>query len=235
LRHLEDRLLQICDAHTVCSERERNLLLERVPNARIEVIGNGVDVDFFSNIRESSPRRSLIFVGSMDYHANIDAALYFANEVWPLVRDRRPDLEFVIVGSRPAPEILALRSQPGITVTGTVDDVRPFYGRALAVVAPVRVASGTRLKVLEAMAAGVPVISTTLGVEGLTVTAGNDVLVADAPAEMADTVAALDTESPLWQSIARNARELVKTRYDWPIIGERLRRWYADQLEATWA
>ena len=115
-----------------------------------------------------------MFVGSMDYHANIDAALYFADEIWPQVRERRPDLEFVVVGSRPTAEILALRNQPGITVTGTVDDIRPYYRSALAVVVPLRVGSGTRLKVLEAMAAGTPVISTTLGAEGLATKDGDE-------------------------------------------------------------
>jgi sugar transferase (PEP-CTERM/EpsH1 system associated) len=237
LRRLEDRLLHLSDAHTVCSERERRILLDRSPAARIEVAGNGVDVDFFSQTAdgESSSRKNVVFVGSMDYHANIDAALYFANDIWPLLRVRRPELEFVIVGSRPTSEIVALGNQPGITVTGTVDDVRPHYRGALAVVVPLRVGSGTRLKVLEAMAAGTPVISTTLGAEGLSVNDGENILIADSPAAMADRVAALEAASPEWQRVASNARNLVKTRYDWSIIGETLRRLYAEQLEVAWA
>lgn len=231
LRRLERQLLQLCDAHTVCSERERSLLLERVPEARIEVVGNGVDVEFFSKTPENAARRDLLFVGSMDYHANIDAALYFAHEIWPAVRARRPEFHFVIAGSRPAEPILALGNQPGITVTGTVDDVRPYYGSAAAVVVPVRVASGTRLKVLEAMAAGVPVLSTTLGAEGLTVTSGENIVIADSPAEMAAAAVALDPNSPEWRKLAVHARELVKTRYDWSIMGETLRRLYAQQLD----
>ena len=236
LRRLERQLLHMCDAHTVCSDRERRLLLEQASSARIEVAGNGVDVEYFSRTTsgESVSRRSLVFVGSMDYHANIDAALYFANEIWPEVRVRRPDLEFVVVGSRPTPEILALRNQPGITVTGTVDDIRPYYRNALAVVVPLRIGSGTRLKVLEAMAAGTPVISTTLGAEGLAVKDGTDILIADSPLAMADRVASLKAGSPHWQSLAANAHELVKTHYDWSIIGETLRRLYAEQLEGAW-
>lgn len=233
LRSLEGRLLEMCDAHTVCSERERGLLLERRPAARIEVIGNGVDVEFFSELVEGGPRRNLLFVGSMDYHANIDAALYFAREVWPLIRSRRPGMEFVIVGSRPVEQIVALGREPGITVTGTVDDVRPYYANAIAVLVPVRVASGTRLKVLEAMAAGVPVLSTTLGVEGLGVVAGRDALIADTPAAMADAAVELQPYSPQWQTFAAHGHALVKAQYDWPIIGQKLRRWYAEQLEAA--
>ena len=114
----------------------------------------------------------------MDYHANIDAALYFASKTWPLIHARRPELRLVIVGAQPAKAILALREQ-AITVTGTVDDVRPYYQSALMSVVPLRVGGGTRLKVLEAMAAGTPVISTTLGAEGLAVTPGKDILIAD--------------------------------------------------------
>ncbi len=230
LRRLEDQLLKLCDGHTVCSGRERDILAQRVPAARIEVIGNGVDVGFFSQPQAGGSRQSLVFVGSMDYHANIDAALYFAREVWPSIRARRPDLEFVIVGSRPVEQILELGRQPGITVTGTVDDVRPYYGRALAVVVPLRVGSGTRLKVLEAMAAGVPVLSTTLGAEGLIVKPGSDLLIADSPQAMADAAVALQAGTPEWERLAGNALTLVKSRYDWPMIGGTLRRLYAELL-----
>jgi sugar transferase (PEP-CTERM/EpsH1 system associated) len=235
LHRLELQLLPLCAAHTVCSERERQILLEHAPGTRIEVIGNGVDVEYFSQTAPREPRRSLVFVGSMDYHANIDAAVYFANEVWPKVRARRPDLQFIIVGSRPTPEVLALAHQPGITVTGTVDDIRPFYGGALAVVVPLRVGSGTRLKVLEAMAAGTPVISTILGAEGLSVSDGAEIRLADSPPAMADAATSLQAGSAEWRKLAANARQLVKSRYDWPIIGEKLRRLYAEQLDTAWA
>jgi sugar transferase (PEP-CTERM/EpsH1 system associated) len=231
LRRCERQLVSLADAHTVCSERERDILREWAPWARIEVIGNGVDAGYFAEAAESSePRRSVVFVGSMDYHANIDAALYFARETWPRVREKRPDLEFVIVGSRPAPAVLALAKLPGITVTGTVEDIRPYYRRALAVVIPVRVGSGTRLKALEAMAAGVPVISTTLGAEGLTVKPGQHLLIADSPADMADRIATLEAGSPLWKKLSWNASRLVAAQYDWSVMGAKLRQFYAEQL-----
>lgn len=233
LRRCERRLVPICDAHTVCSERERGLLLQYQPSARIEVIENGVDAGYYSETAGARPRRAVLFVGSMDYHANIDAALYFANEIWPIVRGRRPELEFIVVGSRPAPAIVALRDRPGITVTGTVDDIRPFYGGALTVVVPLRVGSGTRLKVLEAMAAGVPVIATTVGAEGLTVTSGENILIADSATNIANTVNSLEADSPEWRNLAQNGRELVASRYDWSIIGEKLRRFHAALLGAV--
>ena len=232
LRKLEDQLLAQCDVHTVCSEREREALLSRGVPARVEVIPNGVDVQSFAATQPSSePRRNLVFVGSMDYHANVDGALYFAREVWPKIRALRPDLKFVICGSRPTAEILALRnSQPGVTVTGTVDDVRPYYQSALASIVSLRVGGGTRLKVLEAMAAGTPVVSTTLGAEGLAVTHGKDVLIADTPAEMVDAIVHLQNESEQWRSLVLNGRRLVETRYDWSVSGEKLLRLHQEQL-----
>lgn len=231
-RGMENQFLHLGDAHTVCSEREREILLQRVSQARIEVVGNGVDVDYFAGIpTQNEARRDLVFLGRMDYHANIDAAVFFAKKVWPIIRECRPEFRFVIVGAQPAKEVLALRELPGVTVTGTVDDVRPFYRSALAAVVPLRIGGGTRLKVLEAMAAGTPVISTTLGAEGLAVTAAKDILLADSPEAIADTVASLQVDSPAWQSLVTNALTLVRTQYDWSVIGDVLLRLYAEQVE----
>jgi glycosyltransferase involved in cell wall biosynthesis len=162
-------------------------------------------------------------MGRMDYHANIDAALFFVREVWPRVRDRRPELRLAIVGAQPPKQILALREH-GAMVTGTVDDVRPYYRSALVSVVPLRVGGGTRLKVLEAMAAGAPVVSTTLGAEGLAITPGKDILIADSPGAMADAITGLQTGSPLWQQLADNGKQLVRAKYDWAVVGETLWR-----------
>jgi len=229
-KDVETQLLRLCDAHTVCSERERELLLTRVPQAHIEVVSNGVDCDFFADTAGAGgERRDLLFMGRMDYHANIDAALYFAREIWPLVRERRPELRLTIVGAQPPQAILALRA-PDILVTGTVEDVRPFYRSALASVVPLRVGGGTRLKVLEAMAAGTPVVSTALGAEGLAVTPGKDILIADSPAALADAIASLQAASPLWRTLATNGRRLVQEKYDWSVVGEILWRLHREQM-----
>ena len=223
-RGVENELLRLCDAHTVCSEREREVLHARVREARIEVVGNGVDCDFFAaNSASAGERCDVLFMGRMDYHANVDAALFFVDKVWPLIQARRPELRLVIVGAQPAKPILALRNR-GITVTGTVDDVRPYYQSALTSVVPLRVGGGTRLKVLEAMAAGTPVISTTLGAEGLAITPGKDILIADSPEAIAEAVVSLQGGSPQWSEISANGRRLVRTRYDWSVVGEILWR-----------
>ncbi len=231
LNRAEREVLRLANAHTVCSERERQVLLEQVSEAHITVIPNGVDTAFFAPTAVAEGlRQNVIFVGSMDYHANIDAALFFAKAIWPGLRERRPDLRFFIVGSKPAPQVVELANQPGITVTGTVEDLRPHYRQAVMVVVPVRVASGTRLKVLEAMAAGVPVISTRLGAEGLAVTPGKDILIADTPAEIIDTAAALHQDTATWHRLTANALRLVRAEYDWSVVGARLERVYTELL-----
>jgi glycosyltransferase involved in cell wall biosynthesis len=126
--------------------------------------------------------------------------------------------------------VLALGKLPGISVTGTVEDVRPFYRFAATVVIPARIGSGTRLKALEAMAAGVPVISTTLGVEGLLVTPGQDVVLADSAQDFASAVVRLRAETPEWRALSEGGRRLVTERYDWAFLARTLRSLYAEQL-----
>ena len=223
MEDMELRLLEGCDVHIVPSPREREKLLARCPNARIEIVGNGVDVAYYSNhATESSPRRDILFVGSMDYHANIGAVLEFANTMWPGIHAQHPEFRFVIVGRNPPPEVRALASLPNVEVTGTVDDVRPWYQSAAVVVVPLRTGSGTRLKILEAMAAGVPVVSTRLGAEGLDVTDGANILLAETAPETIDAVHTLCTSPEQWSAIAEAGRSLVSSQYDWAILGERL-------------
>ncbi len=229
-RGVEDDLLQLCDAHTVCSERERHVLQSRVPGTRIEVVGNGVDCEFFANGEQGGEKRDVLFMGRMDYHANIDAAVQFVKTTWPLIHARRPELRLMIVGAQP-PEAIRSLASDNVVVTGTVPDVRPYYHSALISVVPLRVGGGTRLKVLEAMAAGTPVVSTTLGAEGLNVTHGKDILIADSPEAMADAVVAMQADSPQRQEIIANARRLVQTTYDWNVVGDILLRLHGEQAQ----
>ncbi len=233
VENLEPRLLEQCHSNLVCSERERQALLARSPAARIRVVENGVAVAGPVPVPTARPeRRDLVFVGSMDYHANIDAALYFAREIWPQLHQRRPDLRFVIVGSRPTPEVLALGKHAGIVVTGTVDSVGPYYENALIAVVPLRVGSGTRLKVLEAMAAGVPVISTSLGAEGLAVTDGKHLILADTPAEFTSAVLRVASDPAEWRQIALSGRDIAVSRYDWSAIAASLCDYYQEVVSA---
>ncbi len=181
--------------------------------------------------RESGPPHRILFVGSMDYHPNIDAACHFAREIWPQIHAARPDWRFTIVGRDPASAVCDLAETPGIEVTGTVPDVRPFYREALASVVPLRVGGGSRLKILEAMAARVPVVSSTLGAEGLAVADGQTILIRDDAEATARALLDLAADTPRRVALVEAAHELVMQRYDWSAIGTQLRAICAGLLE----
>jgi glycosyltransferase involved in cell wall biosynthesis len=236
IERAEDRLLRADVLHTVTSERERQKLMARCRTAQIEVIPNGVDAAHYAEKGIKQNGRSaahpvgkptILFVGSMDYHANIDAVTWFATYVWPEIAKKLPDLHFTIVGRGPAPEVRALQSDR-IHVTGTVEDVRPYYTGAVAAVVPIRTASGTRLKILEAMAAGVPVVSTRLGAEGIEVEDGIHLFLADSAQEIAQAVQRLALSDETRSRLARAAQELVIRVYDWSVIGEKLSALHLD-------
>lgn len=231
----EARILQTASGHVVCSERERAILQRREPGARVAVIENGVDKPAFDAAMKSSDpaRERIVFVGSFNYHANIEGVLWFAQSIWPAIRQRFPETKLTLVGSDPSPAVLALRDQPGIEVTGTVPDVRPYYGGAFAAVVPLLSGGGTRLKILEAMAAGVPVISTPKGAEGLLVSAGQNLLIADAAPQWVAALDRLRNQKERAQIVAA-ARECV-TAYDWENLGRKLfdtyRRWIGESIQ----
>lgn len=229
---MEQQILRKAAGHIVCSAREADQLKERLPGVNVAVVENGADTRRYAGLKAAlHGRDALVFVGSMDYRPNIDAAIYFAREVWPLVRRRFPAWRFVIVGSDPARSVRALAAQPGIEVTGSVEDVRAYYGKALAAVVPLRMGGGTRLKILEAMAAGTPVVSTALGAEGIDFTPDRDIILADKPADWLDALNALAGSAERWRELSCAGRDLVSSRYDWDAIGEELFDIYCDWLE----
>jgi len=228
---VEKQLLATAFGHLVCSDREREQLRRIAPSARIAVIENGVDTAAFSGIgTDIAGRKKLLFVGSMSYHANIESAVWFTREIWPAIHRKLPDLTLALVGSNPTPAVLALRNEH-VEVTGTVPSVEPYYGDALAAIVPLRSGAGTRLKILEAMAAGVPVISTTLGAEGLSVSPDRDILIADRAEDWIQAIDSLSAER--WSALASAGRRLVESRYDWEILGETLFRTFRDWLASA--
>ena len=232
LRQVEGQLLQRCDAHAVVSDREKSNLAEREPRARIEVIPNGVDTTAYNSPSIfNQVKKTLLFVGSMDYHANIDAVSWFVGDIWPGIARQAPDFTFVVAGRSPSRQVQELASDR-VQITGTVEDVRPFYSDALAVVVPLRVGGGTRLKILEAMAMGVPVISTRLGAEGISATDGQNILLADSAEETIASVTKLVRDPILRERLAREGRRLVTEEFDWNSIGERLYASHLQLLEA---
>ncbi len=166
----------------VTSEREYLLLKRLVPQCRTEVVPNGVDTHFFHKHEgQQEVVDRIVFTGTMNYYPNIQAVLFFARECWPRIQAQIPSATWQIVGKSPPPEVEQLAELPGVTVTGAVPDVRPYLAAASIAIAPLLIGSGTRLKILEALAMQKAVVSTSLGCEGLAVEAGKHLSVADQP------------------------------------------------------
>jgi glycosyltransferase involved in cell wall biosynthesis len=236
LELLEREMLQKAFGHVVCSARERDRLLQIASKARIAVIHNGVDMQYFASAGAgTSARRNLVFVGAMDYYPNTEAAASFTQLIWPRVRAKMPDTRLLIVGANPGASVRALAGVPGVEVTGTVTDVRPYYRDALAAIVPLRTGGGTRLKILEAMAAGVPVISTPLGAEGLEVTPGKDILIAgldDAEQWAGHVLRVSEPTDETRKALVSAALELTQARYNWETLGQTLWETYQDWLRS---
>lgn len=217
------------DMSITVSEDDARALREIAPRAKTVVVPNGVDTNYFDNATpDGEEPQSLVFTGSMSYQPNVEAMTYFTQRIYPHILQMCPSVRLYIVGRSPAPEIEALGVQhPGrVFVTGTVDDVRPFLRRAAVVVVPLRNGGGTRLKILEALAMHKPVVSTTVGAEGLAVIDKKHILIADDDQQFADSVVSLVKDSAKRQRLGEAGRRLVEARYDW--------RHIAPLLEAAW-
>ena len=206
------------------SERDRDTMRSMGVSVPIEVIETGVDVEFFSPDQHVTPTpNKLLFLGSLDWMPNIDGLRWFTSEIYPLIRQKCPGVTLDIVGRRPTPFISSLPAKDeSIRVFGDVPDVRPHIAVSDIFVVPLRVGSGTRLKVFEAMAMRRPVVSTTIGAEGLPLTHGTDVVLADSPEEYATQVAALLDDPARKEAIADNGYRLVTEQYSWRTVSNRL-------------
>jgi glycosyltransferase involved in cell wall biosynthesis len=215
----------------VVSEAERELLRRANPRLPVTVVENGVDTRALGPLPDSRREDTLLFVGTFTYPPNVDAARYFCRAVLPLVRREVPGARVVLVGHEPPPSVRALAGTEGVVVTGSVPDVTPYYAEATACVAPLRAGGGTRLKILEAMALGRVVVSTTFGAEGLDVVDGEHVLLADTPRRFADATVRLLRDAGLRRRLSENARARVVSQYDWSAIGDELVRTYGGLVE----
>ena len=231
MRYWEPRYAEKFDRCTTVSEADQQLLLRANPRLRIDVIPNGVDTETYRPLPlpSASAPPSLMFIGSLSYAPCADAVLYFCDEILPLVRQALDRTELRIVGRDPPPEVLKLSGR-GVQVTGRVGNVVPYYQSSTVCVVPLRAGGGTRLKILEAMALGRPVVTTSVGCEGLEVVHGQHCLVADTPEQFAKSTVRLLTDRPFAQYICGNARKLVETRYGWDQIADRLVAVYEHML-----
>jgi glycosyltransferase involved in cell wall biosynthesis len=198
------------------SEGDAELMRKEFQVKSIAAVPTGVDTEYFARPESPSAMADLVFVGSMDWMANIDGMSWFLDEILPRIRKRRPDCSVAIVGRDPAPKFVARAArEKGVIVTGTVPDVRPYLWGSLVSIVPLRIGSGTRLKIFEAMSAGCPVVSTTVGAEGLPVENGRTVLLADTAECFAQGCLTLLEDADRRSRIAANAHEMVRSCYGW--------------------
>jgi sugar transferase (PEP-CTERM/EpsH1 system associated) len=218
---------------TCVSEIDRDLLQGACPDQPIEVIPNGVDTVLYQPDPDAEEPATLIYTGSMDWYPNEDAVVYFADEILPKIQAEHPDVQFYIVGKSPTEWVEQLAGLPGVIVTGRVDEIKPYIGRATVYVVPLRIGGGTRLKILEAAAMGKAVVSTQVGAEGLHLVDEEAIFIADDPSHFADAVNRLIADPALRRQIGEGARQHVEAEYDWQRIGERLHRLYESVVEKT--
>lgn len=237
IQALETTILRSYRQVTAVSALDAGELRRLVPTAPIEVIPNGVDVGYFGAARAQPGTEDgvdrLVFTGALWYRPNVDAMQYFVSTILPRIQKSRPNARFDVVGARPSAEVLALAKRPGVAVYPSVDDVRPYLAASSVAVVPLRLGSGTRLKVLEALAAGRPVVSTHLGAEGLDLDPGADVLLADQPEQFADVVLALLDRPEDARALAQHGQATVCQLYDWSKIGARFGKVLTTMLGAV--
>jgi sugar transferase (PEP-CTERM/EpsH1 system associated) len=222
---LERAALSRFDLVLAVSDADRQTFQRLYPGALrtpAHVIQTGVDTRYFAPQPVPPRPAHLVFTGSMDWLANADGMLYFVNEILPLMQQARPDVTLSIVGRAPTPAVLRLARRAGVEVTGRVEDVRPHMAVAAVYVVPLRVGGGTRLKIFEAMAMGKAVVSTTIGAEGLPVTPGHDIVIADGPRRFADAVLELIRNVDTRNRLGAAARRLVVERHDWSAVAHDL-------------
>jgi len=209
-----DLVLAVSDADRKTFER----LYPRSLSAAVHVVQTGVDTSFFTPDHGTPERAHIVFTGSMDWLPNEDGMVYFCREILPRIREAEPDAALSIIGRSPTPAVRRLADIQNVEVTGRVDDVRPHVARGAVYVVPLRIGGGTRLKIFEAMAMGKAVVSTTIGAEGLPVTSGHDVMIADDPERFAQAVVHLMRDVQARQSLESAARRLVVERHDWSAV-----------------
>lgn len=219
LYRLERRVARFYRFHVVLSQEDAAFIRSLNPDAIPCIVPNGVDVDYFAFAPlAEAEARTITFIGSMDYQPNVDAIHFFMEEIYPLLKAAVGELKVYIVGRQPAEAVLKYNGLDGVVVTGEVPDIRPYLSRSVASFVPMRIGGGIRNKILESMSAGRPVVSTTIGAEGIACRQGEHLLIADDPASFAGRLAELMNDAPLRERLARNGRSLVEERYAWPEV-----------------
>ncbi|GAB4461334.1 MAG: glycosyltransferase family 4 protein [Armatimonadaceae bacterium] len=233
LREVERAAVRRADMTLAVSEEDAGALRELAASCadRVEVAPIGVDTEYFAPVTRIPESRRLLFVGTLYWHPNVDALRFFAREILPLIQAQVSGVTLSVVGAKPTGAVRALQnSHPAITVAANVDDIRPCAEGGAVFVVPLRSGSGMRVKILNALAMGLPVVSTTLGAEGIGVTSGEDILLADTPEDFAAAVITLLREPERAKAIGANGRRLVERQYRWEAVGKALLRVYEERI-----
>jgi sugar transferase (PEP-CTERM/EpsH1 system associated) len=216
---IEYSYLKKSDHVLTVSDTDREAFARLIDFSKITTIPTGVDAEYFQSQDGGSQPNTVVFTGSMDYLPNEDAMVYFVNCVLPLIRYKVPNVSVLIVGRRPSAKVLALaESDHSIHVTGRVEDVRPYMRQGAVYIVPIRIGSGTRLKIFEAMAMGKPIVATAIGAEGLPVEDGVNILIANSAEEFAQHVTGLLQYPANGSKLGRAARQLVEKEYSWAAV-----------------
>lgn len=217
----ELEMAQKQDAIFTTSERDKLLFDKDIPNVPKFIIPNGVDLSYFSPLDGEPEKHTLVFVGMMTYVPNYDGILYFLDEIFPRILSVLPDAKIYIVGKNPPP-VISKRANENIIITGFVDDVRPIIQKASVYVVPLRMGGGTRLKIVEALSMKKPIVTTSIGCEGIDVVNRESVLIADDAQQFADSVIELCRDRELANQLTQNGYELVYQKYGWESVGYKL-------------
>jgi sugar transferase (PEP-CTERM/EpsH1 system associated) len=228
-RREEIRAWTRCDGSIFTSPADLAVMRAVLPDKPACVVPNGVDLDYFKPVSEPAGSHTIVFTGAINYRPNTDAVAYFVRDVMPRLRRLQPSAKFVVVGQG-APEWLVRLGGPDVEFTGAVGDVRPYLARAAVVVAPLRAGSGTRLKILEAMAMAKPVVTTAIGCEGLDVVDGEHLLVAGDAQVFAEETARLMSDRKRASELGRAARALAERNYSWRAIVQQLEQFHTQLI-----
>ena len=219
-RRDEIRLCAKFHALVTTSQRDADVFSKLLPNHLLSVVPNGVDTEYFRTSGTEPEPNTLIFTGTIGYYPNTDGICYFMDAILPRIRREVPDVKFLIVGNHP-PEEIRRRASNGVMVTDAVPDVRPYYDRASVAIVPLRIGGGTRLKITEAMSMSKPVVSTSIGCEGIEVQHGETILIADDPEHFAQSVVSLLKQPERRVALGEKGRALACAKYDWHLSASR--------------
>lgn len=232
----EKRMARKASLEVVCGPDDETFVRRHIDRrAPVKVIPNGVDLGYFTPEATREPRDpepTLIFCGAMDYSPNTDALRWFFETMHQSLLERVPDVKVLVVGKQPTPEVKAYAQRQGVEVTGGVPDVRPYYRRAWMQMVPLRIGGGTRLKIVESLAIGTPVVSTRIGAQGLELDHGKNVLLADTPDAFVEQLVRGLQDSQLRKSLEESGMATAWARFGWPSIGKELAEHYQALLSA---